>query len=143
MPEFKKLNSSRTERVTLDQYLIDWDRAVSKPQKAVKDFLYPYWKHHRGVCEEFRIPGSKLRIDIINFQKNPPIAIEVSPVATHRQYNAHFHRKSRLNFLATVNRDLDKHKWCDANDITFVEVYDDDIDNLSPQWFLERYNVTL
>lgn len=138
--KLKKLNSKREVSVSLDKYLIDWNRAVSKPQKAVKDFLFSYWKN-QPVLEEFLIPGSLLRIDIVNILSH--IAIEVSPKATHRQYNKHFHRGNRMNFVATMKRDYDKQKWCEQNGFTLVEIYDEDIDILSPDWFREKYNVEL
>jgi len=139
--KLKKLNSTREVSWPIAKYLINWDRAVSKPQKAVKDFLYPFWKNHPAVCEEFLIPGSLLRIDLLNFHKR--IAIEVSPEATHRKYNPHFHRGSRWNFLSTVKRDLDKQKWCEQNNIMFIEIYDDDIEQLSSAWFWTNHKIVL
>jgi hypothetical protein len=122
------------------KYVIDWSRAVSKPQKAVKDFLYPYWKNH--VClEEFRIPRTLLRIDLLNLTRH--IVVEVSPAATHREYNPHFHRGNRFNYLKTLKRDADKEAWAKENKFTFIEIYEDDIPILSPKWFEEKHEIIL
>lgn len=137
--KLKKLNSSREISFNISRYLIDWDRVVSKPQKAVKDFLYPYWKKHPAVCEEFRIPGSLLRIDLVNFYKK--LAIEVSPTETHRRYNPYFHQGSRWKFVSNIKRDLDKQNWCEQNGLAFIEIYTEDIEGLSVDWFSRRFDI--
>jgi hypothetical protein len=136
--KFKKLNSAREVNVNVSKYLIDWDHAVSKPQKAVKDFLYPFWKGHI-VLEEFRIPGSLLRIDLLNLTRR--IAIEVSPSSSH-SFNKFFH-KDRFRFGRAVGRDLQKRPWCEQNDIQLIEIFDTDIPLLSRKWFKDVGEIEL
>lgn len=127
------LKSSRLYTLKISDYLIDWRREVSKPQARVKQFLYPYWKTH-VVVEELRIPGSRLRVDIINLTRR--IAVEVSPSSSH-SFNRHFH-KNRITFGRAVQRDLDKQAWCEKNNFQYIELNDDDLDNLSKKMFAER-----
>lgn len=138
----KKLNSEREVSLSITDYIIDWGHVVSKPQKLVKDFLYPFWKN-QVILEEVKIPGTLLRIDLFNATANPHIAIEVSPEATHRKYNKHFHKGSVFNFLATMKRDMDKQKWCEQNGFKFVEIYDADLETLSTTWFFQKYKIVL
>ncbi len=112
---------------------------MSKPQKQVKDFLRPYWESH-VVLEEFIIPGSRLRCDLLNVTRH--IAVEVSPDGSH-SFNPFFHRGSKHRFFDAVRRDLNKTEWLKKNGFTYVEVQEDDFDKLSPEWFLETYDVTL
>lgn len=124
--------------VNVGEYLIDWNKAVSKPQKHVKDFLFPYWKSH--VClEEFRICGSLLRIDLLNLTRK--IAIEVSPSSTH-SFSKFFH-KNRFNFSKAIDREFEKEAWCKQSGFTLVEIFDEDMDKLSPEWFMQKYQVVL
>ncbi len=127
-------------KVAVKDYLIDWNKKVSKPQKKVKDFLFPFWKNH--VClEEFKIPRTLLRIDLMNLTRR--IAVEVSPAATHRQYNKHFHAGNRMNYANTLKRDSMKEEWIKANRFTFIELYDEDIDNLSIELFYTKFDTIL
>jgi hypothetical protein len=136
--KFKALRSSRLVDIKVGNYLIDWDKKVSGPQKAVKDFLYPFWNAD-VVLEEFRVPGSLLRIDLVNLQKH--IAIEVSP-SHHRQYNRFFHR-SRSGYLSLLKRDSDKEKWCIDSNFKYVEIFEEDIPELCRDWFREKYRIEL
>ncbi|MDB4314582.1 hypothetical protein N9955_00985 [bacterium] len=104
------------------KYLIDWEKVVSKPQKQVKDVIAPYWKGNL-VCEEFFIPSSKMRVDIINFSLG--IVVEVSPKGSHG-YNNFFH-KNRPKFLSGVKRDLKKTEWILSNDFEYIEIDDEDL----------------
>jgi len=113
---------SREVNVNVTKYLVDWDRVVSKPQKQVKDALRPIWQGQL-VCEEFRVPGSKMRIDLINFSLK--IVVEVSPKGSHK-YNEFFN-KNRSNFGRAVKRDLSKAEWCENNGFRFVEINDEDL----------------
>ena len=137
--KFKKLNSEKEVNVPLKKYYIDWEYKVSAPSFQVQQFLKPYWKSH-CVLGEFRIPGSLLRIDITNI--NLRICIEVSPNSVHGEYNEFFH-KSRAGFLESIKRDEMKRKWVEENKFKFVEVFDDDLEELSEKWFLEKYKIKL
>jgi hypothetical protein len=129
---------NRLVDIPINKYNIDWDRAVSKPQKKVKDFLFPYWQYDH-CCEEFRIPNSLLRIDIINLVKK--IIVEVSP-GQHQKFNPFFH-KDRFEFLESIKRDSQKRKFAELNNYTFIELHDEYLLKLSHSLFLEKFGVSL
>ncbi len=135
---FKTLNG-RERDISIKQYRIDWDpaREVSKPQAATKAFLRAYWEHDI-VLEELRIPGCRLRIDLVNVNKG--VVVEVSPQSSH-SFNAFFHRGSLNRFKDALKRDLNKQRWAEANGFTFVEITDTDFP-LTPDAFA-RQGVTL
>jgi len=133
-----KLNSPKIVTVNVSRYLCDWNRVVSKPQKQVKDFLQPFWKHSL-VLEEFRIPGSRLRIDLLNVNRR--IAVEVSPAGSH-SFNPFFH-KHRPGFGAAVARELDKEGWCRENGFAYIEIGEDDFARLSWEWVKSAYDIEL
>jgi hypothetical protein len=104
-------------------YLIDWDSpSRSKIQFQTKQFLKKYWAKHI-VFEEFPVAGTKLSLDFYNANKK--IAVEVQG-KQHTKYVPFFHGKNKINYLNQLKRDQDKLKFCEANDIQLVEVYQDD-----------------
>lgn len=138
--KFFKPNSKIQVNVNVTEYLIDWEpkREVSKPQAAVKAFLRPYWRSH-VVLEELRVPGTKMRIDLINLTRR--LAIEISPSGSHA-WNPFFH-KDRSKFGRAVARDLSKIDWCAQNGFTLIELGDEDLADLTAKMFLEKHGVTL
>ena len=129
----------RERNVNLKKYLIDWDEdSCSKFQTSIKTFLKPYWKTH-VVTEEFRIPSSKLRCDIINWSKK--IVIE-GQSSIHGKFVEHFHG-SRAGYLNSWRRDLEKEKWINKIGFTFVEIYEEDIKNLSRKFFIDKIGIDL
>ncbi len=135
--------NGRSYRLVLTDHLIDWapKREVSKPQAAVKKFLYPYWKGH-VVTEECPIKtgkGRPMRGDLMNWTRR--IAVEISPSSSHA-FNAFFH-KSRHAFGAAVGRDLNKIAWFEKNGFTVVELGDEDLENLTAKMFKEKHGITL
>lgn len=135
--------SGRSHNLVLTDYLIDWNpkREVSKPQAAVKKFLYPYWRGHI-VTEECPLKtgkGRPMRGDLMNWTRR--IAVEISPSSSHA-FNAFFH-KSRLSFGAAVGRDLNKIAWFEKNGFTLIELGDEDLADLTAKMFLEKHGVTL
>ena len=137
--KFKKLNSSFEVNVNTAKYAIDWAKAVSKPQQAAKNFLHPYWKYD-NVLEEFLIPGSKLRIDLLNLTKIEDysgVAIEISPESSH-SFNPFFHKSRVSRFLASVKRDLGKMEWVKENGFLYVCLNEADLKNLSVEMFLSK-----
>lgn len=137
----KKFNSNKEVDVNLGQYKIDWEHAVSKPQKKFKDFVFPYWARH-VVLEEFMIPGSRKRIDIINVTRN--YVIEISPEAVHAKFNPFMHG-SRAGYLKKLKADLDKEKWAEINGFKFIEVVDVDLleENLTKEYYEEKFDIIL
>lgn len=139
---FKTLNG-RTVDVPYRPYLIDWHpaREVSAPQALVKAFLHPYWRHDT-VCEELRVPQTRMRLDLYNVSKS--IVVEVSPKGSHGAYNPFFHRGSLNVYKAALKRELAKEKWCEMNGLIYVEIVQEDLDaGLTPELFHERFGVIL
>lgn len=104
-------------------YLADWDKKTrSKFQDAIKQFLRPYWENSY-VFEEMPIVGTRLTLDM--YSASHRVAIE-GQGRQHLTFVKHF-QKTRANFLGQVKRDLDKHAFCEANNILLVEIYEKDI----------------
>jgi hypothetical protein len=135
--EFKSLKSKQLQNINISKHLINWDSGGSSPHLKSKIFLSKYWRYD-VVLEEFPLPGSRLRIDILNISKR--IAVEVSPDATHNKYTEFFHG-TRNGFLGSVKRDFDKAKWCDDNDILLIEFDDEFLKNMSAARFLEKFGM--
>lgn len=138
MPKVTKFGSDRLVNFKIEEYRVDWNRKVSAPQLKVKKFLYPFWRYH-VVTEEARIPGSLLRIDLMNW--STLVCVEISPSGSH-SYNKFFH-KSKANYGAAVKRELGKADWLERNGFTLCEIFDEDMEKLSPEWFEETYGVIL
>lgn len=136
----KKLNSQTNVLIRPKQYLIDWDiDGASKLEKQFRDLIRPYWCN-QIVLFQFRIPGSKLRIDFLNCNKR--IAVEINGLQ-HNRFNKHFHRKSRLVWLESIKRDLQKGEWCQENEIQFLELEKKDLDSFDLAAIEERFEITL
>ncbi len=134
-----KLNSERIVNVNLGKYSIDWDRKVSAPQLKVKTFLRPYWQSD-AIYEEVLIPGSLLRVDLLNSTRM--IIVEVSPDSVHRHFNTFMH-KNRFNLLKKIKADMDKRKWAESNGFRFIELEDQDLKNLSKDLINDKFGVML
>lgn len=135
--KLKGLNSDKLAWVKIKQ--IDWDgKSPSKFQFTVKQFIKPFWQN--CICsEEFRIPKSLLRIDLINFNKK--IVIEASGTQ-HNDFNKFFHKNAKSNFLASIKRDVAKQKWCEENGFHFVEIYEKDLP-LTKKFFKDNFDIDL
>ena len=141
MPIFTNLAGTKMIKVPASKYKIAWDKAVaSNFQFSVKQFLKQYWQYDIGVFEEFRIPGSKLRCDILNNQKK--IAVEASG-AQHFEYNKFFHGGSEMNFLGSIKRDDSKRLWLERNSFKMIELVESDVPKLSPEYILEKFGVDI
>lgn len=122
------------------KYRIDWDKKErSQFQTDVKNFLRPYLQFH-VVFSEFPIPSTRLKIDI--FDASAMVCYEIQG-EQHRAFNSFFNNGSRLNYLHALQRDGKKVKWCEINNITLCEIYPEDLKDLSPKWFKEKYNIVL
>jgi hypothetical protein len=132
--KFSKLNNpEKIVNISVSKYLVDWDRKVSKPQLATKLFLRQYWETST-ILEEFIIPGSRLRVDLINLTTK--VFLEVSPNSTHKKFNPFMHG-SRIGFLGTIKRDEQKRVWAEQNGFHYVELTDLNLKNLSKETFAE------
>ena len=136
--KLKRLNSNKEFNLNIAKYYTDWDKTVgSKFQRRVKDFFFPYWKSH-VVCEELRIPGSLLRIDLINFTRRWIVETNGNQ---HREYNQHFHQ-NRSNYLNQIKRDFEKESWANLNQFKYIEIYEEDMP-LNKEWFKVKYDLEL
>jgi len=118
---------------------IKWNiKRASDAQYRAKLFLKEFWEQD-SVFEEFVIPGSRLRVDFINFTKK--IAVEVSG-RQHEEFNKFFH-KNRIGFIKSVKRDFEKIKWLEINTINLVEIYDHETFDLDKKQIEEKFSITL
>jgi len=119
--------------------LIDWrGKSRSKIQRKVKLFLKDYWENCI-VYEEFPVYGSRMTVDIFNATKK--IAIEVQG-KQHNEFNKFF-VKNNVNYLYSMERDLNKKKWLEDNDIQLVEVLENEVEGLKESFFYEKYGIKL
>ena len=138
---FYKLGSDKQVFVNIRPYLIDWNKkSASNFQTNVKKFLQKFWSGHI-VCEEMRIPGSLLRCDLVNLTKK--ICIESSG-GQHFAYNPFFHGQSRMgNYLKSIKYDMAKLHWMEKNGFKCAEILEEDVPNLSVNFFKERFDIDI
>ena len=118
---FKTLFGSTRKVKASRKYLIDWEgSSKSKIQNSVKKYLKKYW-FHDIVFEEFPLVGSRMTLDFYNATKN--IVIEVQG-RQHTRFVPFMHGGSKINYLKQLKRDQDKIKFCEINQIKFVEYFD-------------------
>ena len=135
--KFSKLNQpNKIANVIVSKYKIDWNRKVSAPQLKVKKFLQPFWESCE-VLEEFLIPGSKLRIDIVNLTLR--VCVEISPSSSHK-FNPFFHKSEVTGFLSSLKRDDAKRVWCEQNNYILLELGDEELKSLTKKMFLEKFS---
>lgn len=119
---------------------IDWDKkSPSILQQKVKNFLRNYWKGH-VVCEEFRIPGTKYRVDFINFNKR--IAIEVDG-QQHGKFIPFFHGNQAHGFRKQILRDVSKLEHLERNGIKVLNISYDEVDQISLDFFSKTFNMSI
>lgn len=130
---------SRIKEVSLKKYRIKWDDiSKSKFQQNVKHFFKPYW-HLDNCVEEFPVLGTKLRCDIINFDKM--IAVEVDG-NFHNRYSS-FHHKNRVGFLNSLKRDSEKESWLKLNKIFIIRINENDFKFLNFSWLKDNFNIDI
>jgi hypothetical protein len=121
------------------RYLIKWDgKSKSNIQFRVKQFLKPFWRGHI-VYEEFPVYGTLMTVDLLNASYK--IAIEVQG-QQHTEFH-YFHGGKPVNYLDAIKRDVKKQEWLQKNDFQLIEINYDEIDSLSCQFFLEKFNLVL
>tara|TARA_Y100000401_G_C8308497_1_gene218342 strand:- start:897 stop:1313 length:417 start_codon:yes stop_codon:yes gene_type:complete len=132
---YGKLQSKKVSK-----YLIDWDKkSKSNIQFETKQFLKVFWENHI-VYEEFPVYGTKLKVDFINATKK--IAIEVNGVQ-HSQFNKFFHNNSRAKYLESIKRDVKKREWLELNNFKIVEIEQNEVKDLSKEWFKKEFDIIL
>jgi hypothetical protein len=134
------IKSGKSVNLNPSRYKIDWKRKVSGPQLAVKNFLFKYWKHDL-VLEEMVIPktGGK-RFDLVNLTTKT--IIEVSPISVHLKYNEFMHG-SEDGYLKKLKSDYDKMLVAELNKFKFIELHDNEINNLSKEMLKEKFGLDL
>lgn len=121
------------------RYIVKWGTyRGSKFQTEIKKFFQTYWKNDL-VAEEMIIPGSRLRIDLINFTKK--IVVESSG-DQHVKYSKFMHG-SRSGFHASIQRDVKKLQWCENNGFAFIEIMYDEVNLVSREWIKEKFDVEI
>ncbi len=137
--EFFKLNG-RKGKTNIHKYVIDWnDDSLSIFQWKVKRFFYPFWRAN-VVLEEFPLAGSRLRLDFLNLTDG--IGVECDG-GQHDDPLHYYNFKSPSKFLEQVRRDVQKDDWCRKNGIQLVRIKESEADQISQEWFREKYNIDL
>jgi hypothetical protein len=136
--KFKNLYGRYVNK-NITPYLIDWQLPCkSKAQTNVKKFFEAHW-HTHIVCEEFPVLGSRMRCDLINLTKK--IAVETHG-QQHDKFVPFFH-KNRTAFKKSFKRDLQKYNWLEANGFKVIEIFDNEIANLSTEWLKEKFDLEI
>ena len=92
------------------------------------------------VLEEFRIPGSLLRCDFLNYTKK--IAVEANG-SQHEKFNKFFHHDSRAKYFQSIKRDFEKIEWLEREGFTVIEIVESDIKDLSKDFFKLKFGIDL
>lgn len=136
----KSVNGNRLINKNVSKYIINWDCAEkSKPQYQTKRFLFQFWKNHI-VYREIPVFGSRMTLDLYNASLK--IAVEIDGVAVHNEFSSFFHR-TRDKYLSSIKRDMKKEEYCEKNEIQLIRIMDNEIDQLSPEFFKEKFNIIL
>jgi hypothetical protein len=136
--KFKNIFGKEVNK-TINRFLIDWDKPCkSKVQFNVKKFFQHCWNTH-VVVEEFPVFGTRMKCDLINFTKK--IAVETHGLQ-HDKFVKHFH-KTKTGFKNSVKRDLQKYQWLEMNGFRIIEIFENEIINLSPEWIKEKFDIEI
>jgi hypothetical protein len=112
----------------VSKYLIDWKKkSRSNIQFKVKQFLKVLWGK-QVVFEEFPVYGTRLKVDFLNATKK--IAIEVNG-SQHIKFHKFFHNNSRLKYLESIKRDIQKAQWLEENGYNLIEINEDEMNDLN------------
>lgn len=137
--EVTKFNSTKRVKINIARYKIDWlGSSASKFQTQIKQFFYPFWKNY-VVLEEFRIPSSLLRCDLLCL--STMVAVEANG-AQHDKFVPFFHN-SRGSYLKSIKRDVQKIEWLENEGFTVIELIEEDIPKLSAKFIKEKFGVEI
>ena len=129
---FKILDSQKLVDIKVQNYLIKWDKKITRGGKKnfgkfqfdVKRLLRPFWEEDI-VLEEMPVPalsGQRGKsIDIVNITQG--ICIENQGCQHMRQSWNH---KTDDCFKKQLKRDDFKMRWAELNKFKFIEIYEDD-----------------
>jgi len=136
--KFKNIFGKEVNK-TINKFLIDWNKPCkSKVQFNVKKFFEHCWQTHI-VVEEFPVFGTRMKCDLINFTKK--IAVETHGLQ-HDKFVKHFH-KTKTGFKNSVKRDLQKYQWLEMNGFSIIEIFENELINLSPEWIKEKFDIEI
>jgi hypothetical protein len=136
--KFKNIFGKEVNK-TINRFLIDWNKPCkSKVQFNVKKFFEHCWRTH-VVVEEFPVFGTRMRCDLINFTKK--IAVETHGLQ-HDKFVKHFH-KTKTGFKNSVKRDLQKYQWLEMNGFRIIEIFENELISLSPDWIKEKFDIEI
>lgn len=135
----KKYKSDKLVSIKINKYKIDWNKAPSKGQQILQDFLFPYWKNYL-ILKEMYLPGTKWRFDLVNCSKK--IIIEYSPLSHHNNYNPFFH-KSRAGYLRSLKSDSNKLEWAADNGFKVIEITEEDLPHLSANYIETKFGISI
>jgi hypothetical protein len=135
-----KIKPGKEVNFNPNRHKVNWGRAVSGPQKAVKDFLFPFWKNHI-VLEEMTLPktGGK-RFDLVDLSTKT--IIEVSPDEVHLQFNQFMHG-SRAGYLKKLKSDYEKMEIAELNGFKFIELNNRHLKELTKEMFKREFDLDL
>lgn len=136
------LNYISNKEVSLNtkKYAINWEKSgASKLEKQFRDLIYPYWKRSI-VLFQCRIPGAKLRLDFLNCNKR--LAVEIDG-EQHSKFVKFFHNNSLNVWKESMKRDSEKYEWLEKNNIKFVQLVKEDLDNFSPDVIYEKFGINI
>lgn len=121
------------------KYVIDWDKpSRSKQQFKVKQFLRKYCLKHL-MYEEYPVPGTLLKCDFLNSSQR--WILEHQGIG--HDYNKWVHQGSRLRYLRSIKNDMKKREILELNGYKVIETFPDDLDNLSYDFFVEKFGIYL
>lgn len=124
----------------VSKYRVDWNsKSKSNLQFEIKQFLRQYWQNHI-VYEEFPVYGSRMKVDFINATRK--IAVEVNG-AQHSSFNKFFHQNSRAKYLSSIRRDYEKYEWLIKNEFKFIELEQEDLKVLSPNFIEQKFGIQI
>lgn len=135
-----KTKSGKEVNINPSKYKIDWSEdGRSKPETAVRKFLYPFWRNH-VVLSEFRFPKTLYRADLVNL--NLGIFLEISPDEVHLQFNQFMHG-SRAGYLKKIKSDYEKMEIAELNGFKFIELNNVHLKELTKEMFKREFDLDL
>jgi hypothetical protein len=124
----------------VSKYRINWDKPCrSIIQFKTKQFLRQFWAGH-VLYEEMPCAGTLLHLDLFNATLG--IAVETNG-KQHSAFNPFFHNNDPNRYLKGYKNDVKKSEWLAKNDFKLIEINEDEINLLSKQFFLEKFNLAL
>lgn len=115
---------------------INWNgKSKSLFQEEVKKYLHPHW-NKCIVYEEFPVYGTRYTLDFFNATKK--VAIEVQGTQ-HTKFVKYFQR-TEFDYLKQLKIDEFKRKFCEMNGIDLIEIFYNEKNQLSKEYF-DKLNI--